>query len=153
MKVVVLMVVVVAMVSLATAQTTSPPPPLMPTQMPTLQTPACISTKLGDCAKNVNYTKLFESIMSNPNDIQYPCCSEWDEEIKDNRQCVCNAMGSYVSSMAEFFKVCKIDVSADTMCKDVGKSTTADGNGANIISNSLGLLPIMLLIFTIILKF
>ena len=56
-------------------------------------------------------------MISNPNDIQYPCCSEWDEEIKDNRKCVCDYAGTNLSSMANFLKGCKINVSPDTMCK------------------------------------
>ena len=117
MKVVmVLMMVVVEIVCLATAQTTLPPP--LPTQIPQPPPiPQCISTKLVDCVKSINYTKLFDSMISNPNDIQYPCCSEWDEEIKDNRKCVCDYAGTNLSSMANFLKGCKINVSPDTMCK------------------------------------
>lgn len=114
---VVLMMAVVEIACLATAQTT-PPPPVLPTQIPqTPPIPQCISTKLVDCVKSINYTKLFDSMISNPNDIEYPCCSEWGEEIKDNRKCVCDYAGPNLSSMANFLKGCKINVSPDTMCK------------------------------------
>ena len=97
------MMVVVQSVYLGIAET-----PPTATKMPALQAPPCISTKLVNCVEKINYTKMVESIIRNPNEIQYPCCFEWSQEFRYNKQCVCKYVGSYLNSMTAFHNKCNI---------------------------------------------
>ncbi|KMT12572.1 hypothetical protein BVRB_5g098160 [Beta vulgaris subsp. vulgaris] len=107
--------------------------------------PPCVS-KLSDCS-----TKAMQS--TNLATGEMPCCSEWAKEIKDSTQCVCDNFKPYLSSLTDFFTLCKIDAPT---CE--GTTSTGNGNAANAISNqkngakkmpySIGLLPALLLILT-----
>lgn len=69
-------------------------------QMPN-NIPPCVS-KLSDCS-----TKAMQS--TNLATGEMPCCSEWAKEIKDSTQCVCDNFKPYLSSLTDFFTLCKID--------------------------------------------